>query len=121
MLGEKLQKHGSDTWLVNTGWSGGPYGVGSRMKIGYTRAMVRAALDGSLRDVPTGQDPVFGLHVPESCPGVPSEVLQPRETWSDKAAYDAAAADLAGRFRENFKEYADAADPAVLAAGPTGG
>jgi len=120
MLGNKLQEHAADTWLVNTGWSGGPYGIGSRMKIGYTRAMVRAALDGSLRDVPTVQDPVFGLHVPESCPGVPSEVLQPRETWSDKAAYDAAAVDLARRFRENFEEYADAADPAVLAAGPTG-
>jgi phosphoenolpyruvate carboxykinase (ATP) len=120
MLGERLETHGSDTWLVNTGWSGGPYGVGERMKISYTRAMIRAALDGSLRDVPTVEDPVFGLHVPESCPGVPSEVLQPRETWADKDAYDAAAADLADRFRENFKAYADQVDPSVLEAGPGG-
>jgi len=120
MLGDKLDAHGADCWLVNTGWSGGPYGVGERMKIGYTRAMVRAALDGSLRDVPTVTDPVFGLHVPETCPGVPSEVLQPRETWPDKDAYDAAAADLANRFRENFKAFADQADARVLEAGPGG-
>jgi phosphoenolpyruvate carboxykinase (ATP) len=118
MLGEKLAKHGTVCWLVNTGWSGGPYGVGSRMKIAYTRAMVRAALNGALAGVPTAQEPVFGLHVPASVPGVPPEVLNPRATWADKAAYDARARDLAARFRANFEQFEAAAGPAVKAAGP---
>ena len=105
MLGQKIAEHEVDCWLVNTGWTGGPHGVGHRMKIGHTRAMVHAALDGSLRDVPTTVDPVFGLHVPESCPNVPVEVLNPRNTWGDKDAYDRAAANLARMFRENFTDY----------------
>jgi phosphoenolpyruvate carboxykinase (ATP) len=88
------------------------------MKIGHTRAMVHAALDGSLRDVPTTPDPVFGLHVPESCPNVPAEVLNPRNTWADKEAYDVAAADLARRFRENFKAYEEYVDETVKAVNP---
>lgn len=118
MLGEKIATHKVNTWLINTGWSGGPHGVGSRMKIGYTRAMVRAALTGALANVPFRQDPVFGLHVPESCPGVPAEVLDPRSTWKDKAAYDAKAKDLAGKFRANFEQFAASATEGVRAAGP---
>jgi phosphoenolpyruvate carboxykinase (ATP) len=118
MLGEKLAKHGTVCWLVNTGWSGGPYGVGSRMKIAYTRAMVRAALNGALAGVPTAQEPIFGLHVPTAVPGVPPEVLNTRETWADKAAYDAKARDLAARFKANFEQFESAAGQAVKAAGP---
>ncbi len=121
MLGEKLREHGSHVWLVNTGWTGGGYGVGRRMKLGYTRAMVRAALAGELADVPTEIDPVFGISVPTSVPGVPAEVLSPRKTWADPEAYDRAAATLAGMFRENFAQFADQATPEVRAAGPTGG
>jgi phosphoenolpyruvate carboxykinase (ATP) len=118
MLGEKLREHGSRVWLVNTGWTGGGYGVGSRMKLRYTRAMVRAALAGALDTAPTESDPVFGLAVPTAVPNVPPEVLSPRTTWSNGAAYDAAAAKLAGMFRENFKRFADQVTDAVLAAGP---
>ena len=103
---------------MNTGWTGGPHGVGHRMKIGHTRAMVHAALDGSLRDVPTVADPVFGLHVPATCPNVPSEVLNPRNTWEDKDAYDRAAANLARMFGENFKDYEAYVDDDVKAVNP---
>ncbi len=118
LLREKLQKHGSDVWLVNTGWSGGPYGVGKRMSLDITRAIVTAVLQGDLKDVETVEDPIFGLQVPVAVPGVPSEVLNPRSTWSDQAAYDAKALDLATKFKENFRKYADQAAPEVLAAGP---
>jgi phosphoenolpyruvate carboxykinase (ATP) len=119
MLADKVQEHGSNVWLINTGWSGGPYGVGKRMKIQYTRAMISAALDGSLDDVKTVADPIFGIHVPTDVPNVPAHVLQPRETWSDAEAYDAQAQKLAGMFAENFKEYEDEVSEAVKAAGPT--
>jgi phosphoenolpyruvate carboxykinase (ATP) len=105
-------------WLVNTGWSGGSYGVGRRMPLGVTRALLRAALAGQLRDVATQPDPVFGLAVPVSCPGVPPELLRPRDTWTDKAAYDAKAKHLAGLFRENFTKFE--APEAVRRAGPQG-
>ena len=118
LLGERLARHHVHVWLVNTGWSGGPYGVGSRMKIAYTRAMIREALNGTLADVPTVADPVFGLHIPASVPGVPSDVLTPRNTWSDKAAYDAKAGELAGRFKSNFEQFAGSVAPSVRAAGP---
>ncbi len=118
MLGELLQAHDATVWLVNTGWTGGPAGVGSRMKLGYTRAMVQALLRGELAHAPTETDPVFGLHVPTEIPGVPSAVLRPRETWSDKAAYDAQARKLATMFRENFKKFEKAAGNEVAAAGP---
>jgi phosphoenolpyruvate carboxykinase (ATP) len=123
MLGEKIWEHGSHVWLVNTGWTGGPYGVGKRMSIAYTRAMVRAALqdegrEGSLAKVPTQPDPIFGIHVPSSCPGVPAEVLWPRNTWADKAAYDEAARGLARRFHDNFDKFADQVTAEVRAAGP---
>jgi phosphoenolpyruvate carboxykinase (ATP) len=118
MLGRKIARHGSHCWLVNTGWSGGPYGVGKRMKIAYTRAMVTAALDGSLAEVDTRPDPVFGVHVPVSCPGVPAEVLNPRNTWPDKEAYDIAARNLAARFQANFAQYEEHVSEEVRAAGP---
>ena len=88
MLSEKMQEAGVNVWLVNTGWTGGPYGVGRRMKLAYTRAMITAAMNGDLDHVDYAQHPVFGLHVPQSCPNVPDEVLNPRETWSDSEAYD---------------------------------
>ena len=118
LLAEKLKKHQAQAWLVNTGWSGGPYGVGKRMKISYTRAMVRAAIEGKLNDVPTQSDPVFGLAVPTAVPDVPSQVLMPRSTWADAAAYDKRAAELAARFHENFKRFEADASDGVKAAGP---
>jgi phosphoenolpyruvate carboxykinase (ATP) len=118
LLGEKIARHKSACWLVNTGWSGGPYGVGERMDITYTRALLNAALSGSLDDVPTVQDEIFGLHVPASCPGVPTEVLQPKNTWKNKEDYLIKARELAGRFKENFKEFSKLVNPDVLAAGP---
>jgi phosphoenolpyruvate carboxykinase (ATP) len=120
MLGKKIQRHRARVWLVNTGWTGGPYGVGSRMKLSYTRAMVRAALAGQLTDVEYLTDPNFGFDVPTSVPDVPSDVLQPRETWSDPAAYDTQAGKLAGMFRENFAAFADQVSDEIRNAGPTG-
>jgi phosphoenolpyruvate carboxykinase (ATP) len=105
-------------WLVNTGWTGGPYGVGSRMKLAFTRRMVSAALNGELDDVETIIEPFFGLPIPKEIEGVPDEVLNPRDTWEDKEAYDAQAKKLAGMFRENFKQYADGVSQDVLDAGP---
>ena len=120
MLGNKVQQDQARVWLVNTGWTGGPYGVGSRMKLSHTRAMVRAALAGQLDDVEYLTDQNFGFAVPTSVPGVPSDVLQPRETWSDPAAYDAQAHKLAGMFRENFAAFADQVSDEIRNAGPTG-
>ncbi len=120
MLGKKIQQDQARVWLVNTGWTGGPYGVGSRMKLSYTRAMVRAALAGQLDEVAYLTDPIFGFAVPTSVPGVPSEVLQPRETWSDPAGYDAQARKLAAMFRENFAAFADQVSEEIRNAGPTG-
>ncbi|HFB67433.1 MAG TPA: phosphoenolpyruvate carboxykinase (ATP), partial [Calditrichae bacterium] len=117
MLGEKMRKHNVNVWLVNTGWSGGPYGVGERIDIRYTRAMVKAALTGELNDTEFEPHPVFKVLVPKSCPGVPDEILNPRNTWKDKAAYDKKARELAQRFQENFKRFADA-DEAIKNAGP---
>ena len=121
LLGEKIAKHKSACWLVNTGWTGGPYGVGNRMDITHTRALLNAALSGSLNDVPTVEDEVFGLHVPSSCPGVPTEVLQPINTWDNKNAFKEKAKDLAGRFEKNFKEFAGTVSHEVRAAGPKAG
>jgi phosphoenolpyruvate carboxykinase (ATP) len=118
MLGERIEKHGSRVWLVNTGWTGGAYGEGHRMKLAHTRAMVRAALAGELNDVETTPDPIFGVHVPNSVPGVPDEVLTPRETWKDRDAYDAQAKKLAGMFRDNFEKFADSVSEDVRQAGP---
>jgi phosphoenolpyruvate carboxykinase (ATP) len=118
MLIERLGRWNVPVWLVNTGWTGGPYGTGERMNINHTRAMVRAALNGELDDVPMTTDPVFGVEVPASCPEVPAAFLQPRSTWQDQAAYDAQATKLARMFAENFTHFADGVPPAVRAAGP---
>ncbi|MEO8437895.1 MAG: phosphoenolpyruvate carboxykinase (ATP), partial [Chloroflexota bacterium] len=118
MLVDRLERDDVPVWLVNTGWTGGPYGTGERMDIAHTRAMVRAALDGSLADVPTRLDPNFGLAVPTSCREVPETFLDPRTTWADKDAYDASARKLAAMFRANFADYADGVSPAIAAAGP---
>ncbi len=118
LLGKKMAQHNAACWLVNTGWSGGPYGVGQRMKIAHTRAMIRAILNGSLAGVETKADPIFGVQVPVSCPDVPAEVLQPRNTWSDKEAYDKQARDLARRFNENFKKYESGVSEEVRAVAP---
>jgi phosphoenolpyruvate carboxykinase (ATP) len=118
LLGEKIAKHGARCWLVNTGWTGGPYGVGERIKIAYSRAVIRGAMSGALDDVSYETDPVFGLEVPTNCPDVPSEVLNPRNTWSDPEAYDEQARKLAGLFAKNFEEFASEAAPEVSEAGP---
>ncbi|HEX4423226.1 MAG TPA: phosphoenolpyruvate carboxykinase (ATP) [Kofleriaceae bacterium] len=118
MLAERLKKHNAQTWLVNTGWSGGAYGTGSRIKLKYTRAIIDAIHSGALASVETELDPVFGLAVPVSCPEVPADILIPRNTWSDKAAYDDKAKKVASLFRENFKKYEAQASPEVRAGGP---
>ena len=118
LLRKKIAAHEVNCWLVNTGWSGGPYGVGSRMKIAYTRAMIRAILDGKLAGVGTEPDPNFRVLVPTECPDVPREILKPRNTWKDGAAYDAKARDLASRFEKNFEQFASQVTAEVRKAGP---
>jgi len=117
LLGEKIEKHDVNVFLVNTGWTGGAYGVGKRMNLEYTRAMVKAALDGELDSVEYEEDPVFGLMIPKSCHDVPAEILNPRNTWSDKEAYDKAAINLAESFAKNIAKFSGIA-PEVIAAGP---
>lgn len=118
MLGEKIDEHNVQVFLVNTGWTGGEYGVGSRMKLSYTRAMVRAAISGKLNDVETKQDGIFGLHIPTAIEGVPSEVLDPREAWKDKEAYDQKARYLADLFKENFKKFNNVSENILKKGGP---
>jgi len=118
MLGQKIDEHGAQVYLVNTGWTGGEYGTGSRMKLSYTRTMVRAAIDGKLADVETIQDSVFGLHIPTAVEGVPTEVLNPRDAWADKAAYDKKATELAGLFNENFKKFSNVSEAITTLGGP---
>ena len=120
MLMDRLEEYDVPVWLVNTGWTGGPYGVGQRMNINHTRNMVRAALNGELENVPTTVDPVFRVAVPTEVPGVPREVLLPRSTWADPAAYDEAARKIAHMFHANFAQYADGVSAAVREAGPVG-
>jgi phosphoenolpyruvate carboxykinase (ATP) len=118
LLGEKIAKHRAHVWLVNTGWTGGPYGVGKRMKIAHTRAMIAAALSGALDGVSYRSDPVLNLDIPTTCPGVPAEVLTPRSTWPSGEEYDAAAKKLARMFADNFKTFEAGAGVQVVAAGP---
>jgi phosphoenolpyruvate carboxykinase (ATP) len=120
LLHDRLRRHGSQVWLLNTGWSGGAPGVGQRMKLALTRAMLRAVLTGKLSGVAFAPDPLFGVLVPQSCPGVPAKVLRPRETWRDGAEYDAQAHRLAERFRDNFKPFAAQVPEGVRQAGPAG-
>ncbi|MFN2447713.1 MAG: phosphoenolpyruvate carboxykinase [Vicinamibacterales bacterium] len=117
-LGERIARHAVGVWLVNTGWTGGPYGVGHRMQIAYTRAMIHAALSGGLAETPYRRHPVFNVDVPATCPGVPSDVLDPRSTWADTSAYDAQAKKLATMFVENFKTFEGDVDRPVVEAGP---
>ena len=118
LLGDRLSRHSASCWLVNTGWTGGPYGVGDRMKIAVSRAVVSAALSGALDSARLTPDPIFKVLVPEACDGVPQELLQPRRTWPDPDAYDAKARELARLFQKNFDQYAAACSPEVRAAGP---
>ncbi|UPK69262.1 phosphoenolpyruvate carboxykinase (ATP) [Chitinophaga filiformis] len=118
MLGEKLRRHKAKVWLVNTGWIGGAYGTGQRIKLSYTRAMVAAALKGQLDRLAYKDHPVFGFSIPESCPGVPADLLDPSNTWADKAAYDKQANALGHKFVQNFEKYADQATPEILSASP---
>jgi len=118
LLAAKLRAHGAQTWLVNTGWSGGGHGTGNRMKLSHTRAIIDAIHSGELQDIPVIEDPVFGLQVPTACPGVPAEILQPKNTWKDKRAYDDAARKLAFLFKENFRKYEDGANDEIRGAGP---
>jgi phosphoenolpyruvate carboxykinase (ATP) len=118
MLGEKMKKHDVNIWLINTGWSGGEYGVGSRIKLRYTRAMITAALTGQLENVEYKTHEVFGLNMPTSCPEVPSEILDPKNTWTDKNAYDTKANKLTSSFVKNFEKFADNASEEILAAAP---
>ena len=120
MLGEKIEKYDTKVYLVNTGWTGGPYGTGSRMKLKYTRAMITAALNGEIEKVEYKHDDLFNLDIPQSCPGAPSEVMNPRETWADKDAYDEMAKKLAGMFSKNFAEKYPNMDKAIVEAGPKG-
>jgi phosphoenolpyruvate carboxykinase (ATP) len=113
-----MAQHNTTAWLINTGWTGGGYGVGSRMKLSQTRAIIQAIHAGELAQVETVRDEVFGLAMPKSCPGVPEQVLQPRHAWADPVAYDAAAQKLAKLFFDNFRHYAAAASEAILSAGP---
>jgi phosphoenolpyruvate carboxykinase (ATP) len=118
MLGERMRKHKVNVWLVNTGWTGGAYGTGKRIKLSYTRAMISAALNGSLNKVAYTDHPIFGFAQPETCPDVPADVLDPRNTWIDKKAYDKQAKDLASQFVRNFEKYASEAEKEILAAAP---
>lgn len=118
MLGEKMKKHDVNIWLVNTGWTGGPYGVGERMKLSYTRAMISAALDGKLNDVEYTSHKTFGIKMPVECPGVPSQLLNPRHAWADEHEYDVKAKELAGKFIKNFEKYKDGVSPEIIEAAP---
>ncbi|MAN59820.1 MAG: phosphoenolpyruvate carboxykinase (ATP) [Flavobacteriaceae bacterium] len=118
MLSAKMKDAGVNVWLINTGWTGGPYGIGTRMKLKYTRAMITAALNGQLEDVTFEQHPIFGLQVPQTCPNVPTEVLNPKETWKNKKAYDIQAKELAASFKENFKKFEEYANDEILAGAP---
>ena len=113
-----MQAAGVNVWLINTGWSGGEYGVGSRIKLRYTRAMITAALTGALDNVGFGEHPTFGLQYPTSCPNVPDEILNPRNTWEDKEAYDGKALALANKFDENFAKFVEGCSEEILKGGP---
>ncbi|MBW8685434.1 phosphoenolpyruvate carboxykinase (ATP) [Chitinophaga rhizophila] len=118
LLGEKLHQHKATVWLINTGWTGGSYGTGQRIRLSYTRAMVTAALSGQLDKLAYKDHPVFGFSIPESCPGIPADLLDPRNTWQDKAAYDERANELGHKFVRNFEKYAAQATEEIMSASP---
>jgi phosphoenolpyruvate carboxykinase (ATP) len=119
MLGKKLKQHKVNVWLINTGWSGGAYGIGERIKLAYTRAMITAALKGDLNNAVYVRHPVFGLQMPTQCPEVPAEILNPKNTWKDKKKYDETADKLATQFIKNFESYKEFATEEILAGAPT--
>ena len=121
ILGRKMKEHGVKVWMINTGWSGGPYLKGNRIRLAYTRAMITAALEGRLDHVDYDTHAVFGMAMPLTCPGVPAGILNPRNTWSDQAEYDKMARELAGWFINNFKKYEEGVTSEVRAAAPTPG
>ena len=118
LLRDKIARHHAQCWLVNTGWIGGPYGVGNRIKIKFTRPMIRSILNGKLAAVPTRTDPVFGLHIPQVCEDVPSEILWPSTSWKNQADYEAKARELAKRFEKNFEAFSPTVSEEVFASGP---
>src|SRR5690606_15621564 len=118
MLGKKIKENNVKVWLINTGWSGGSFGVGSRISLKYTRAMIIAALDGKLDNVSYETHEIFGLAMPTECEGVPTEILNPKNTWEDKAGYDAKANHLANQFVKNFEQFESAANEEIMAAAP---
>jgi len=118
MLSKKMKDANVNVWLVNTGWTGGAYGTGNRMKLKYTRSMINAALHGKLADVTFSQHPIFGLHMPTECENVPSEILNPKSTWANKEAYDAKAMELANSFKKNFTKFEDNSNNEILSGGP---
>jgi phosphoenolpyruvate carboxykinase (ATP) len=118
MLGDKMRENNVNIWMINTGWSGGAYGVGKRMKLSYTRAMITAALNGELDNVEFEAHPIFGMMMPKTCPNVPREILHPRFTWADREAYDETAKKLAQMFISNFEKYAAQVTDEILAAAP---
>ena len=118
MLGNKMQEHNVNVWLINTGWSGGEYGVGSRISLKYTRAMITAVLNGKLANVGFETHNIFGLQMPNICPNVPTELLNPRNTWENKNAYDAKANELAEAFNSNFEQFVEYANDEIMAAAP---
>jgi len=120
LLAERMEKHGSRAWLINTGWTGGAYGEGERMSLKHTRAIIDAIHAGELNDAPVAADPIFGFEVPTACPGVPADILNPKNTWADKGAFDEKAKHLAGLFNENFKKFEEGASAAIIEAGPKG-
>ncbi len=118
MLSKKMKDANVNVWLVNTGWTGGAYGTGNRMKLKYTRAMIESALEGKLEEVEFTKHPIFGLNMPLECENVPSGILNPKETWSDKNSYDEKAMELANSFKKNFKKYEDNSNKEILSGGP---
>ncbi|MBI2820570.1 MAG: phosphoenolpyruvate carboxykinase (ATP), partial [Acidobacteria bacterium] len=118
LLRDKITKHKADFWLVNTGWNGGPFGIGKRISIAHTRAIIHAILSGKLASVPARPDPIFGLHIPESCGSVPPEILVPSRTWKNLAEYETKARELAKRFEKNFETFAPTVSEEVCASGP---
>ena len=118
MLSKKMKDANVTVWLINTGWTGGAYGTGSRMKLKYTRAMITAALNGELDAVPFVNHDVFGIAIPQECPNVPAEILNPRNTWEDKALYDVKAVELAQKFKANFEKFEEFANEEILAGAP---
>ena len=118
MLGIKMKKHDVNVWLINTGWSGGSYGTGKRISLKYTRAMITAILNNEINDVLYTKHEIFGLNMPNSCPNVPSELLNPKNTWENKNDYDLKAKELANAFNQNFKQFADNASEEILEAAP---